>query len=76
MFIEPTITWVPSGFSGYIWIDTKIVLKKKYMLLLKRSIRRAALLFEAASNAASETALLLKFCGVELHSANWLLKVC
>ena len=29
MFIEPTITWVPSGFSGYIWLDTKIVLKKK-----------------------------------------------
>ena len=27
MFIEPTITWVPSGFSGYIWLDTKIVLK-------------------------------------------------
>ena len=25
MFIEPTIT---SGFSGYIWLDTKIVLKK------------------------------------------------
>ena len=24
---EPTITWVPSGFSGYIWLDTKIVLK-------------------------------------------------
>ena len=29
MFIEPTITWVPSGFSGYIWLDLKIVLKKK-----------------------------------------------
>ena len=29
MFIEPTITWVPSGFSGYIWFDTKIVLKKR-----------------------------------------------
>ena len=29
MFIEPTITWVPSGFSLYIWLDTKIVLKKK-----------------------------------------------
>ena len=27
MFIEPTITWVPSGFSGYIWLHTKIVLK-------------------------------------------------
>ena len=30
MFIEPTITWVPSGFSGYIWLDTKIVLKIFY----------------------------------------------
>ena len=30
MFIEPTITWVLSGFSGYIWLDKKIVLKKKY----------------------------------------------
>ena len=29
MFIEPMITRVPSGFSGYIWLDTKIVLKKK-----------------------------------------------
>ena len=28
MYIEPTITWVPSGFSGYIWLDTKIVFKK------------------------------------------------
>ena len=30
MFIEPTITWVE--FSGYIWLDTKIVFKKKYKL--------------------------------------------
>ena len=29
MFIGPTITWVPSWFSGYIWFDTKIVLKKQ-----------------------------------------------
>ena len=28
MFIEPMITWVLSGFSAYIWLDTKIVLKK------------------------------------------------
>ena len=28
MFIEPTITWVPLGFSEYIWLDTKIVFKK------------------------------------------------
>ena len=27
MFIEPTITWV-LGTSGYIWLDTKSVLKK------------------------------------------------
>ena len=30
MFIEPTITWVPSGFSVYIWLNTKIVFKKNY----------------------------------------------
>ena len=29
MFIERTITQVPSGFSGYIWLNTKIVLKKQ-----------------------------------------------
>ena len=33
LFIELTITWVPSGFSGYIWLGTKIVLKKKSFLL-------------------------------------------
>ena len=27
MFIEPTITSVPSGFSGCIWLDTQIVWK-------------------------------------------------
>ena len=27
MFIEPTISWVPSGFSGYIWLDTKVLKK-------------------------------------------------
>ena len=32
MFIEPTITWVPSRFSGYIWLDTKIVFKKNQIL--------------------------------------------
>ena len=33
MFTEPTITWVPSGFSGYIlWLDTKIVFKKPIRL--------------------------------------------
>ena len=28
MFIEPMITRVPPGFSGYIWLDTKIMFKK------------------------------------------------
>ena len=28
MFIEPMITLVPLRFSGYIWLNTKIVLKK------------------------------------------------
>ena len=29
MFIETTITWVPSGFSGYIlWLDIKLRLKQ------------------------------------------------
>ena len=39
MFIEPTITWVPSGFSGYIWLDTKIVLKKKLSVKCSRQIQ-------------------------------------
>ena len=39
MFIEPTITWVPSGFSGYIWLDTKIVLKNQYSLVYPDCIR-------------------------------------
>ena len=41
MFIEPTITWVPSvpsGFSGYIWLDTKTVLKKMYHIFISREI--------------------------------------
>ena len=33
MFIEPTITWVLLGLSGYLWLDTKIVLKKYYNLI-------------------------------------------
>ena len=34
MFIEPTITWIPSGFSGYMWLDTKkIELKKLYICM-------------------------------------------
>ena len=30
MFIEPKITRVPSGFSGYIWLDTKIVFPQSF----------------------------------------------
>ena len=47
MFIEPTITWVPSGFSGYIWLNTKIVLKnsQRYSLpstyIAARQIKQA-----------------------------------
>ena len=37
MFIEPTITWVPSGSSGYIWLDTKIVFIKKNELEQEQS---------------------------------------
>ena len=45
MFIEPTITQitrVPSGFSGYIWLDTKIVLKQKKKFCNEHFFRRAA----------------------------------
>ena len=35
MFIEPSITLVPSGFFGYIWLDTKNVLKKGEITLFK-----------------------------------------
>ena len=28
-FIELTISRVPSGFSGYKWLDTKIVVQNK-----------------------------------------------
>ena len=31
MLIEPTITWVPSGF--WIWLDTKNCVKKLLLLL-------------------------------------------
>ena len=39
MFIERMITWVPSGFSGYIWLDTKIVLKKMLINAQSASLR-------------------------------------
>ena len=40
MFNEPTITWVPSGLSGYIWLDTKIVFEKNpsIQMRFKRSL--------------------------------------
>ena len=38
MFIEPMITRVLSGFSGYIWLETKIVLKKKVYYYYLQSI--------------------------------------
>ena len=28
MFIEPTISWVPSGLSGCIWLDIKLALRE------------------------------------------------
>ena len=34
-FIEPTITWAPSGFSGYIWLDTQIVLKNMVLGMIR-----------------------------------------
>ena len=57
MFIEPTITWVPSEISGYIWLDTKIVFKKK-----KKSLNIAFiyLLFIV------ELALILLSCAIAL----------
>ena len=35
MYIEPTISRVLSGFSGYIWLDTKIVLKQIILLIIR-----------------------------------------
>ena len=33
--LRDMITWVPSGFSGYIWLDTnKIVLKKSFIIII------------------------------------------
>ena len=47
IFIEPTITWVPLGFSGYILFDTKIVLIKSLSMEpdgdVKRSVRRLSM---------------------------------
>ena len=40
MFVEPTITWVPSGFSGYIWLDTnKNGVKNKNKIIILGSYR-------------------------------------
>ena len=35
MFVEPTITWVPSGFSEYIWLDTNSVEKMLIIMYVK-----------------------------------------
>ena len=35
MFNEPTITLVPSGFSGYIWLDTKKKCVEKKMKMTR-----------------------------------------
>ena len=51
MFTEPTITWVPLGFSGHIWLDTKIVLKtncvRMCLLRFEMLIMRLSWSFEA-----------------------------
>ena len=33
IFIEPTNTWVPLGFSGYIWLDTKNCVNKSLQIV-------------------------------------------
>ena len=54
MFIEPTISWVPSGFSGYIWLDTKIVFKKNSVLgTVSQSWDFIANIFSTLSNLCS-----------------------
>ena len=38
-FIELLIAWVPSGFSGCIWLDAKIVFKKNiYIYILTSNV--------------------------------------
>ena len=37
MFIEPTITQVPSGFSGYIWLGMKLYKNDKFSQLTCRA---------------------------------------
>ena len=50
MFIEPTITWVPSGFSGYIWLDVKMVLK---IIRAERAVKLTANRFAINRESAS-----------------------
>ena len=38
MFIEPTITRVPLGFSGYIWLDTKLCFKSLACLVFMDAV--------------------------------------
>ena len=42
-FIEPTITQVPSGFSRYIWLNTKIKKMKIRYLPFRSFLSRAQL---------------------------------
>ena len=49
MFIEPTITSVLSRFSGYIWLDTKIVLKKFILIFFNVTFCNVIAVFATAS---------------------------
>ena len=49
MFIEPTIAWVPSGFSRYIWLDTKLCLKNKLISVLSPALQTRRLSRPAGS---------------------------
>ena len=40
MFIELTITWVPKGFSGCIWLDTKNCVKKSLASVLVKNLAK------------------------------------
>ena len=38
MFLEPTITWVPSGFFGSVWLDIKHLCSKNKIIKMNRRI--------------------------------------
>ena len=58
MFIEPSNTWVSSGFFGYIWLDTKLCKK----IHIKRNERKVMIyrLTEMSSTSEYWNWLLLK----------------